>query len=1096
MSATNHSSFDIYKASAGSGKTFSLTLHYLQLVLQQPHLYKRILAVTFTNKATAEMKERILHVLRWLATGHERAKPYEQALLTQLPNLDAAAIAAQATKVYQLILHDYSRFSITTIDAFVQRIIRSFAWELGIDGGFKLQLSQDLVKEDLAERLYLRLDDDKDLQDWVIGIAKERLEEGKRWDFRQDMLRLANELFKEKFKSFEEAMAQFDDEQVQAAFAALNKQVQATVQGIEKRWSETGKAVVDAVAAAGLDREDFHYGKAGFINYFFKAAEGQVTAPNSRVQEIADAPDKMVPKKADAATRQRIAELQPVIERRLQQLMGWYEEDVVPYTTAKAIRQNLGMLRLMRVFAEELAAYRKDNNALLISDTHHLLRELTKDTNASFIYEKTGHRYQHYLIDEFQDTSSFQWDNFLPLLTETLAQGNYNLIVGDVKQAIYRWRNGDWRLLLSTVQQQLQAFRPQVKTLQDNYRSTTQIIHFNNLLFHVAPQLLQASLSAEIAAAPAATRQLLTAKGYDSIFNDAYADSFQQIPATAADNGYVSMQYIVLQEDMNYTVEVLPLLYNQIQELLKEGYRPSDLCILTRTNGEARTIVEFLVAIQDVNAIPFGVISGDALMLKNNQAIQMLLCALRWLNNAKHTIALAQLRQLIYLQNGAATNRLEVFASNGDNAVLPYELQHNAAALKQLPLLELINQLIILLELSTVTKHAAYLLAFTDKVQEWLRYGDAGLQEFLLYWDEDGHKSSLPATATENAVEVVTIHKSKGLAYNILLMPFLDWDILPKGGPMAPTLWTDNSQTDFNSISMVPVQYKKELALSAFAEAYYEELVLTAMDNLNVLYVAFTRAKQRLYGWAPAKEKATKTKDSFPYKNVGKLMHAVAESQTPLPSADYVDVRKEWSKDKKQWRIGDVVTEKEKKAPATPTQQAPLLFTNWRNVLSVRSAGIDVKDGDEQSLPRKQGVLLHELLSKLTHPQQLPDALQQLRREGWVDDYQQMKLEQTLTDVLNMDALQPWHSGQYKRLAERNMLTADRQLRRPDLVLYNQDSCLVYDFKFTAADDQQEKHQQQVQAYMEQLSAMGFKQVSGFVIYGLEKKSVNVNARA
>lgn len=1096
MSVTNPSSFDIYKASAGSGKTFSLTLHYLQLVLQQPFLYKRILAVTFTNKATAEMKERILHVLRWLATGHEDGKNYEQALLTQLPDMDAAAIAAQATKVYQLILHDYSRFSITTIDAFVQRIIRSFAWELGIDGGFKLQLSQDLVKEDLAERLYMRLDDDKDLQDWVIGIAKERLEEGKRWDFRADMLRLANELFKEKFKSFEEAMAQFDDAEVQAAFSALNKQVQATIQDIEKRWSETGKAVVDAVTAAGLVKEDFHRGANGFINYFFKAAKGDVVSPGAWVQEIADDPDRMTPKKADEATRQRITELQPVIERRLQQLMGWYDDDIVPYTTAKAIRQNLGMLRLMRVFAEELAAYRKDNNALLISDTHHLLRELTKDTNASFIYEKTGHRYQHYLIDEFQDTSSFQWDNFLPLLTENLAQGNYNLIVGDVKQAIYRWRNGDWRLLLSTVQQQLQAFRPQVKTLQENYRSTRQVIAFNNLLFHVAPQLLQNSLSAEIAAAPAATRQLLSAKGYDSIFNDAYADSFQQIPERASDNGFVSIQYVVLQEDVNFTDEVLPLLYDQIQSLLQEGYRPSDLCILTRTNGEARTIVEYLVAMQDANAIPFGVISGDALMLRNNQAIQMLLCALRWLNNPKHTIALAQLRQLICLQNGVETNRLEVFASNGDNDVLPSELKNNASALKQLPLLELVNQLIILLELSAQPQHAAYLLAFTDKVQEWLRYGDAGLQEFLLYWDDDGHKSSLPATATENAVEVVTIHKSKGLAYNIVLMPFLDWDILPKGGPMAPTLWTDNSQTAFNSISIVPVQYKKDLAKSAFAEPYYEELVLTAMDNLNVLYVAFTRAKQRLYGWAPTKERASNSKESFPYKHVGELMRAVAESKTALPSAAYVDTRDGWTADTKQWIVGKVEELKERKAPAQPAPQNPILFTNWRTALTVRSSGIDVKDGDEQSLPRKQGVLLHELLSKLSHPKELPDALQRLRREGWVDDYQQVKLEQALTDVLNMDALKPWHSGLFKRLAERNMLTAERQLRRPDLVLYNNDSCLVYDFKFTAAEDQKEKHQQQVQAYMEQLAAMGFKLVSGFVIYGLEKKSVDVNARA
>lgn len=1095
-STTLPSTFDIYKASAGSGKTFSLTVHYVQLVLQQPHLYKRILAVTFTNKATAEMKSRILEVLRWLATGHQKGKDYERALLTKLPDTNATAIAAQARNVYQLILHDYSRFSITTIDAFVQRIIRSFAWELGIDGGFTLQLSQDPVKDDLAKRLFMRLDTDKDLQDWVIGIATERLEEGKRWDFRQDMMQLANEIFKEKFKSFEEAMAHFNEQEMQTAFTSLLKSVQSCISNTEQKWKNAGKAVVEALAKAGLEKQDFHYGNGGFINYFFKAAEGQVAAPGTRVLEVADNPEKMAAKKADEVAKEQIATLRPTIQRYLEQLIRWYADDIVPYNTAKAIRQNLGMLRLMRVFAEELAAYRKDNNALLISDTHHLLRELTKDTSASFIYEKTGHRYQHYLIDEFQDTSTFQWENFLPLLTETLAQGNYNLIVGDVKQAIYRWRNGDWRLLLSKVQQQLQAFRPQVKTLQENYRSTKQVIDFNNLLFHIAPKLLQASLSNEIANAPAAIQQWLTQKGYDSIFNDAYADSYQKLPANVKNNGLVCMQYIELQDAVNYEDEVLPHLSTQIQALLGEGYKPSDICILTRTNAEARIIVEYLVANQQEQLYKFGVISGDALMLQNNQAIQMLLCALRWLNNPKHTIALAQLRQLLYVQNGMLANRWEVYASNGDNSVLPVQLQHHAASLKQLPLLELINQLIILFGLADVPRHTAYLLAFTDKVQEWLRYGDAGLQEFLQYWDEDGFKTSLPATDSDNAVEVVTIHKSKGLAYNIVLMPFINWDLLHKGGKSAPTLWADNSQTPFNNIPIVPVQYKKELALSAFAEAYYEELVLTAMDNLNVMYVAFTRAKQRLYGWAPMKKKTDKTTDTFPYKHVGDLIRAVAESTAVLPGNEYTDVRKDWQKDTNSWMIGTALQ------PTHPSEIKSLIatpaiyFTDWRAAISVRSKGIDVKDGEEQSLPRKQGVLLHDLLSKLTHPQALPEALKRLRREGWIDDYQQVKLEQILTDVLHLDVLKPWHSGQYKRLAERNLLTLERQLRRPDLVLYNNESCLVYDFKFTATDDPKEKHLQQVQTYMEQLAAMGFKEVSGCIVYGLEKKWVIVNAKA
>lgn len=1085
-------SIEIYKASAGSGKTFSLTLKFLEQALQHPKRYQRILAVTFTNKATAEMKHRILEVLHGLATGSAKAESYRQKLLQRMPQLSGGALQQLAHEVYANILHDYSRFSVTTIDSFVQRIIRSFAWELGIDGGFKLQLNVDPVKEALADKLYLRLDDDTHLQQWVVDMARERLEDGKRWDFREDMLKLSGELFKETFRKFETAIKEFSPAELNQSFGDLNKKVHAAIKAIEKKWQLEGEAMLALLQQNGLQIEDFAYGKSSFATYFLKAANGEMSPPGARVLAVMADADKMLSKNADVSLKARVNSVSPLLQQSLQKMAAWYATDIYEYNTAKAIKINLAVLRLMHVFAQELGSYRKENNALLISDTHFLLRQLTEDSNASFIYEKTGQRYQHYLIDEFQDTSAFQWDNFVPLLTEALSYGHYNLVVGDVKQAIYRWRNGDWRLLLYQVQQRLQEFNPAVSTLQENYRSTRQVITFNNLLFHLAPQLLQSELNASMSTADSNTRALLQGAGYSTVFNDAYADSFQQVPAAANQDGEVHIQWLDEEEDITYEEQVLPLLYEKIQQLLAAGFSPADLAVLTRTNNEARLVVEYLVNAQQQGGQSFRVLSGDALMLSGNQAVQTIIAALRWLHNPKHTIALAQLRQLVALQKGIPANQLEVFASNGNNALLPQGFIENKQQLRCLPLTELVHQLIMLFELHTIPEHAAYLLAFNDKVQEWTKYGETSLQEFLQYWDDEGVDTSLPAKDGSHALEVVTVHKSKGLAYGIVLMPFLNWELVPKGGPKAPTLWVDNHETRFNDIPVLPIAYKKELAESAYAPAYYEEFVLSAMDNLNVLYVAFTRAKKAVYGWAPFKE-SKKESEAFPYKHVGDLMYTVAKSSLPLPNSDYEETRNGFDADERRWIHGTLgaaaVSKNEDSTPAIPA----FTYTHWKERLRVRYQPLAADVDSEVVLPRKQGIMLHDILSRLETPAHLEAVLQQMKREGWLDDYQAKKLQHIVEGVLKMEALQPWHLQQHQRLAERSIIGAEGKLKRPDLILYNDQECLVYDFKFTAGDDDKPRHEKQIREYMDMLTNMGFTQVQGCVIYGLENKALRID---
>jgi len=528
---------DIYKASAGSGKTFLLASQFLKLLFASPNHHRHILAVTFTNKATAEMKERILGVLREIAEG-EQHSAYVPMLMAHIQEENFERLQERARNIYKSILHDYTRFSVSTIDSFVQRIIRSFAFEMGMDAGFRLQLKTDQVKEALADKLFQLLDTDHDLQRWVADLALQRLEEGKSWNFRDEMIGLAGEIFREEFQEFEQGMREVDD--VNASFRWLQQKLYGIIRTFERQWKEMAEEVLQFIASEGLTADDFFYKKAGFINYFFKAANGIAEAPGKRVTDVLDDPSTMEGKKFNAV----VDRIRMSLHRLLQRQADYYVGNIGDYHTAKAIARNLGFLRLMKVFSEQLSVYRSENNMLLISDTHLLLRELTRETEASFIYEKTGNRYKHFLIDEFQDTSGFQWNNFRPLVNNTLGEGNYNLLVGDIKQAIYRWRSGDWELLHRKASEHLQPHIINFSSLQDNHRSARPVIEFNNYLYKIAPYILQETFNSSTANASAQVRDALQAAGYFDIIRMAYAESHQQLGPNSSNDGFVRLSFL------------------------------------------------------------------------------------------------------------------------------------------------------------------------------------------------------------------------------------------------------------------------------------------------------------------------------------------------------------------------------------------------------------------------------------------------------------------------------------------------------------------------------------------------------------------------
>lgn len=1073
---------DIYKASAGSGKTFLLTIQYLKLLLEYPLKYREILAITFTNKATEEMRSRILNELQALANGKKTI--YGRMLLEEIKSLSEEDLQQYATKVYSSILHDYSRFNISTIDSFVQSIVRSFAYEIGLDAGFKLQLDISVVKEDIAERLYTLLDTNESLRNWVIEMASARLEEGKNWDFKHDMFELAEELFKEQFQDFDLAMNNMCETERTTAFKTLRDHIYTFIKTFETQQIKLGKAGINLVNSNNLELTDFHYGSSGFIKHFYKAAANKSEAAGTRVKQFLTNPEKAASTKATPYKKDIINSINGKLHDLMQQLVDHYDKNIKTLFTAKSIKKNLYILQLMQVLSNELANYRSDNNALLINDTHLLLRQLSRENEASFIFEKTGNKYAHFLIDEFQDTSVFQWDNFKPLLENSLGQGYYNLIVGDVKQSIYRWRSGDWRLLLSEVKKQLSSFDVQENSLQHNYRSAKHIIHFNNYLFATIPARLQEKFNQDILAAPDEIQQRLRHNNYFSMIENAYIDSFQYMPESSPDEGLVSIQFLSDVEDeeqnkISFVDQVLKKLPVLIENLIqKNGYSPKDITILARDNREARQVMQCIMTHQQQpDALKYNIISADALYIGGNEAIQIIIAAMRWLANENDILSKVFLTKTMASKNHAINlTKHQLYANNklGDQ-VLPFAFINNKTTLQKLPLIELVNSLIDIFILHHQPSNHAYLLAFQDMVLEWTRQGEDGLLAFLNYWDTDGIKKSLPFDNHTNALEIMTIHKSKGLAFEVLLLPFCNWTLEPDA-KKNNWLWVNTKGTAFDEIPVVPVKYTKDLAQSDYAYAYFEEQLLSQMDALNMLYVALTRAKRQIISFATLPKN-----DDYKIKTVGDLIYDVLHHQMISSNASIPKVFESFNDNLLLFGTLSSNVKRER-----PTQKKAyvnnIIYNDWKQHLNIRPASMLLKD-EAVSLPRTKGILLHEALSLLLHPDELSTALYQMIIKGKINTVMKKEMEKVLKPILQNELFINWKNGTMRRLSERDILTSNRKFKRPDLVLINDNEAIVVDFKFTEEKDNRLKRQ--VIEYVELLKEMKFKNVRCYLLYGL-----------
>jgi ATP-dependent helicase/nuclease subunit A len=533
----------IYSASAGSGKTYKLTGIYLSNIFKSRFNYRRILAVTFTNKATAEMKSRILDHLHKLSVGEN--SDYLADLVKDTGRSEES-IRKEAKEILNSILHDFSRFSVTTIDSFFQKILRAFAREVGLHSGFIIELDYANILSKAVDELIYSAGTDTQLTDWLISYAKSNIDEEKRWNLKEGIINLADELFKEKFKILSiEERAKLEDKKFLLDYIV---NIRSLSHSFENKLVDFGKRADKIFSGFALSDDMFFQKGKGIPGFIKSLISGNVKEPNTYARAICNDPPRW---SSGPATPQLKNAISDGLEKTLREAIGYYDENIAFYRSSLAVLSHIFALGILSDVLSKIHLITTSENSFLLSDAGEVLNLITRGDQSQFIYEKVGNRYENFMIDEFQDTSIIQWNNFRPLIDNSMAEGHDNLVVGDVKQSIYRWRNSDWTILGKDLLSKVDNKRIFSEPLATNYRSRSNIIRFNNTLFTIIPDLADRSLANE---------------SMPESFKKLYSEAVQSDPCKK-DGGFVRIEFIQNDEEKTWQDKVLKRLPAVIESL-------------------------------------------------------------------------------------------------------------------------------------------------------------------------------------------------------------------------------------------------------------------------------------------------------------------------------------------------------------------------------------------------------------------------------------------------------------------------------------------------------------------------------------------------
>ncbi|MCX7636518.1 MAG: UvrD-helicase domain-containing protein [Cyclobacteriaceae bacterium] len=1051
----------IYRSSAGSGKTRTLAKVFIRLALQyRADYFRHILAVTFTNKATQEMKSRIIKYLDEFSRGQEN--DLTQELCKEL-GLNESTLREQSNEVLRLILHKYSDFSISTIDAFFQRVIRAFTREAGLAGDYRLIVDVDEVLDEVVNELLDETGQNKQLTRWLIEFTLHALENRQQFDIRIDLKEFAKILLKEEFRQIEKDIVSFSPEQVREVMNKLNKIRYGFINQL-KGWA---LEAINWFDENGLEAEDFKHGQRGSVYSWFRNV--------AEIKNAADVEDLGKRARADFLHARNWPGKNPVKEERiiqfaetkgielLQNITSYRDRHFSRALTAEIILENLYLFGLTQDLIRKLSDYRRQHNAMLLAEAPSLLQGIISESETPFIYEKVGSFYRHFLIDEFQDTSGLQWNNLRPLVINSLDQGYESMVVGDVKQAIYRWRGGNLKLLHQEIEKHVGPERVKTEQLGVNYRSGRQIIAFNNAFFQAASEIVKNLTGASISA-------------------DVFTDVAQRHQRDY--DGFVQIEFIPTKGNSSaWKEEAKNKLCALIEQLQHRGIQPRDIAILVRSNREGEEVITHLVNYQYSDkakpGVRYEVLSNESLRIDSAASVNLLLYAMRYLYNPDDDLARAGLSfEYNRIHTSQPLSRvMQVTNSKNFRDHLPLEFFRQENRLRTLPLYELTETLIGIFDLTRQQGEIAYLQAFQDMVLNFSIREQNELGDFLIWWEEvrETDRAAIKSATESNAMQLLTIHKSKGLQFKYVIIPFCNWKLDQSS---EHVMWVRTDKPPFSDPGVLPVKYGSKLKYSFFKDDYETERSSSYLDNLNLLYVAFTRPEKGLFIIAPRQENE-KVKTDEGISEVSKLLMQALEQNTALSG----------SGDLRLWgTLSDETPE-----PAVQASDGLNRYDtfSWRQRLIIRTAATP----DSETL-REEGIRLHNILSRLQYADELPDLMERLIQEGALSQEEADKLKQKISSWLEDTLVKSWFDRTWQVRTEVPVLLPGGDHKRIDRLVMRPNQTIVVDFKTGRPD--QTADELQVREYMQLLSDMGMRNVKGYVFYTRTGRTseVKLSARA
>ncbi len=1067
------SNLTIYKASAGSGKTYRLALEIVKRLIVKPTAYKEILAVTFTNKATEEMKQRVLMHLYGMWKGLEESKGFAADVERELTTINGyifkERISERAGTALSLILHDYHHLRVETIDAFFQRILRELTRELDLATGLKIELGDKLAVREAVDLLMGEMKASSDMLKWILALVNEQMDEDRSWNVTEKVKSFGENILKDFYKGKADQLSKIISRK--AFFPKYTELLKTLRNDAKQAIIVYADRFEHIMAEEGMTLDCFANGKSGIIGYFLKLKNDFTDNEKMLGKRVVNALESLNP---ETWLRKNDLKIHPewvdVVRNRLLPLLMEAEttrkKQLKTYKSADLTLRHLYKLRLLGNIEKKVREMNEELNRFLLSDTCGLLGGLIATGDAPFIFEKTGGPLSHIMIDEFQDTSRSQWYTFKILLEECLSHSDSTgIIVGDVKQSIYRWRSGDWRLL-ADIQQEMNGIPVKEEQLDKNYRSEGNIIAFNNRFFTIAADLEY--------------RQLRDTVGEEkaSQLKRAYQNVEQLCSKEMPWKGEISITLLPNKSEtttMTYAEQTLALTKERIETLLNDGVEPKEIAVLVRSNQTIQDLVQYLQ--QEFPTINF--VSDEAFRLDSSAAVNILINAMR-----------------LTIQNDNQLARAIVEKSYAEG-LSPL----NEAT----PLYDLAWSIFAKLHLERFNMESAYVCAFFDELAHFIQeHNTPDVKSFLSYWDDTLHDKTIQSD-NATGIRLLTIHKSKGLEFPHVLLPFCDWTL-----EKTYTLWCEPTEAPYNQLPIVPVDFSaRGMKDSIYEDAYWQEHLQNMVDNLNLLYVAFTRASKSLYVIGKQGEKNRRS-------------HLIEEVIDSEEWGEENGERREENGERKVWRKGsleDVID------PSRPPQRRedPSTKSNVsvtpdnvfiREPLTVK---LDIKPSgrhfeflqsnqsqtfllsDEEKKDNtfiQLGSLLHYVLSNIRTLDDVDHAIRQLETEGVLPDgdIHPDKLIAMLRERLHHPQVSKWFSPHWLVHNECNIVYTDPDTgetvnRRPDRVMTDGRQTIVVDFKFATPSPE---HQRQVALYTGLLREMGYANVSGYLWYVYRNQVISV----